>query len=243
VAVAVRAARSIDSQSAIRSASSSPYWRKVRNFSGAFSGSTVTAEKTRLPYTALAAAYRGGGISAIPGGARLPPLRNAASAAHPAGDSRLAAFAASSAALRCSSLGSEIHFSVASSAVCSSAGGASPSPLRAHIQAHHTASRRGSRCARNFTASARYSASINASRYSRGPKAGRCNPNAGGSSSAMEATCATTYASGLVDAGSIIGGGVGNERRGGGTRRTPAARHLLSASNRSLPTDDCQARR
>src|SRR5690606_32197920 len=76
VAVAVRAARSIDSQSAIRSASSSPYWRKVRNFSGAFSGSTVTAEKTRLPYTALAAAYRGGGISAIPGGARLPPLRN-----------------------------------------------------------------------------------------------------------------------------------------------------------------------
>src|SRR5690242_10653178 len=102
----------------------------------------------------------------------LPPLRNAASAVHPAGDAKPAVSAARIAARRFSSVGCVIHRSVASRAVLAAGAGGSPDTRRAHTQAHQIPSRFGKACARNRTASACNAWSSSACTYCRGPCAG-----------------------------------------------------------------------
>src|SRR5579863_5108328 len=100
------------------------------------------------PETALAVRYSPGGTGGRSGGARLPPLKKAASPAQPAGVLNCAASAAAYAMRPFSSLGCAIHFSVACSAVLTGGGGLSPAARLAHTQPHHTASRLGSAWAR-----------------------------------------------------------------------------------------------
>src|SRR5579883_3097188 len=106
------------------------------------------------PATALAVRYSPGGTAGASGGARLPPLKNAASPAHPAAVPRSAAWAAAMAARRFSSFGSAIQRSVACSDALIFGAGSGPAARRAETQAHQTASRLGSACARKRTASA-----------------------------------------------------------------------------------------
>src|SRR5688572_26624433 len=95
------------------------------------------------PVTAFAARNSPGATTGAFGGARLPALKNAAKPAQPAAVLRSASSAAFIAALRFSSVGCLIHSSVALSDAWIGGSGSSPADRRAHIQAHHTASRFG----------------------------------------------------------------------------------------------------
>src|ERR1035438_2434637 len=105
------------------------------------------------PLTALAVRCSPGGTGGAWGGARLPPLKNAAKPAHPAGVENSAFCAAAWAARRFSSVGWAIHFSVASRAALIFGGGFEPAQRRAQTQPHHTASRLGRAWATKRTAS------------------------------------------------------------------------------------------
>src|SRR5574340_578442 len=170
----------------MRSATSRPCAMKLRNFSGAFSGSVLTAAMVTAPATARAEWYSPGGTAAISGGATLPPLKNAPSPAHEAALSKPAFSAAAIASRRFGSVGCAIQCSVASSDALIGGAGFSPAARRALIHAHQTASRLGSAWARNFTASGYSSRSRSSAMYSRGCVSGRTRAIAASLSSAAE---------------------------------------------------------
>src|SRR5207248_1611081 len=134
-------------------ATSIPWAKNFRYFSGAFSGSACTAASMTAPATPCAVRYSPGGTTGTWGGARLPPLQKAATAAQPAGVLNSAASAAGIAARRFSSLGSTTHFSAACTAAAILGGRFEPAAARVQRQAHQTASRFGSAWARKRTAS------------------------------------------------------------------------------------------
>src|ERR1019366_3628993 len=188
----------LGSQSLTRLVTSTPCATKLRNFSGAFSGSGATAAKITAPDTALAARNSPGGTTGASGGARLPVLKKAARPAQPAAVPSSAFWAAAMADRRLSSLGWAIHFSVASSAALIFGGGFSPAARRAHTQPHHTASRLGSAWAINLTASGYRAFSMRSATKSSGCRSPRTSAIASSPSSATVAS-ATVFE--LIGAG------------------------------------------